>query len=85
MKEDEYKTKDIGEAAALYSSGLKLLRLEKVSNFYLFVFKNDEAEKIANSYWSDELSVKAKTYNDSFRTLKERIFSLKSSFNKDDL
>ncbi len=75
MQIDEYKTKDIGEAAALYSSGIKLLRLEKSSNFYFFVFDSNQAETTANSYWAEELTLIAKRYSDALRTLKERLFA----------
>lgn len=70
-----YVTKDLGEAAALYASGVKFQRLENGGNFYWFVFDNGNAEKISNSYWSCDLVVKAKLYSDALRTLKERIFS----------
>lgn len=75
MQKDEYKTKDIGEAAALYTSDIKLLRLDKDNNFFWFVFEGSNAKKISNSYWSAELTLIAKKYNDSFRTLKERLFA----------
>lgn len=75
MQGDEYKTKDIGEAAALHSSGIKLLRLDKDNNFFWFIFENTQTEEVSASYWSGDLIVKAKLYNDSFRNLKERIFS----------
>ena len=75
MENKQYKTKDLGEAAALYSSGIKLLRLDNGNNFYWFVFESNEAQTIANSYWSGELTLKAKVYNDSLRTLKERVFA----------
>ncbi len=83
METDAYKTKDIGEAAALYSSNIKLLRLDNGDNFYWFVFESNNAETIANSYWSGELILKAKVYYDSLRTLKERVFSRGISISKE--
>ncbi len=77
MENGEYRTKDIGESAALYCSGIKLLRLDSGNGFYWFVFDGNNAETIANSYWSGELTLKAKVYNDSLRTLKERVFANK--------
>ncbi len=77
MNTDEYKTKDLGEAAAIYSSNIKLLRLDNGNNFYWFIFENKNTKAIANSYWSGELKLKAKTYNDSLRSLKERVFANK--------
>ena len=73
---DEYKTKDLGEASALISKSAKLLRLEQESNFYWFVFQDKNyCEPISNSYWSDELNVSAKTYSDAMRSLKDRLFA----------
>lgn len=77
MENKQYKTKDLGEASALYTKGFKLLYLEKESNFYWFVFdnSNQELEQISNKYWSGELVISAKEYNDSMRSLKDRLFA----------
>lgn len=72
---DVYLTKDLGEAAALLAKGLKLLQLEKDSDFYWFVFDNSNTSEIASQYWSGELLVSAKDYNDKIRSLKDRIFA----------
>lgn len=72
----EYKTKDLGEAAALLCKGAKLLRLEKEANFYWFIFSDKIlCEQTANTYWSGDCMVSAKTYQDSMRTLKDRLFA----------
>ena len=72
---DEYRTKDLGEASAIFSQGIKTLHLEKDrTGFYWFVFPNKESFKIADLYWSQELQVDAKTYYDAMRNLKVRLF-----------
>ena len=71
----DYYTKDLGEAAALLTVGAKLLRLEQASGFYWFVFQNKNIEQESGRYWSGELQVSAKQYNDSMRTLKDRLFA----------
>ncbi|EKD57939.1 MAG: hypothetical protein ACD_57C00082G0004 [uncultured bacterium] len=71
----EYKTKDLGEAGALVTKNVRLLRLENQGEFYWFVFANAGAEKIANDYLSGDLLVPAKLYNDSLRSLKDRLFA----------
>jgi len=71
----EYKTKDLGEAGALVTKNVKLLRLENHGEFYWFVFENTGTEKIANDYWNGDLLVPAKLYNDSLRSLKDRLFA----------
>lgn len=75
--ENEYLTKDLGEAAALVSKGVKLIRLEKNSNFCWFVFEKNNSEETSSKYWSGDLRVGAKKYNDSLRTLKDRLFAQK--------
>lgn len=75
---EEYRTKDLGEAAALSCSSTKLLRLEKEDNFFWFIFSNnDTCQKLSNNYWSGDLRVSAKEYSDALRSLKDRLFARK--------
>jgi hypothetical protein len=70
---DEYfKTKDLGQAAALVTCNHQLLKLERESNFYWFVFSKS-AEIQANDYWANQLHVDAKHFADSIRSLKDRL------------
>lgn len=74
--QDLFRTKDLSEAAALLCQRARLLRLEEEQNFYWFVFANQSVcEDISNSYWSGELQVSAKSYADSLRNLKDRLFA----------
>lgn len=73
----EYLTKDLGEAAALYAKGVSLIKLQKDSGFCWFVFEGIKAQSISNKYWSGKLSVDAKKYNESLRSLKDRLFAQK--------
>lgn len=75
MESKEYKTKDIGEAAALCASGIKIIRYEKELECYWFIFDATNAQNTSDLYWSGELKVSAKVYNDCYRTLKDRLFS----------
>lgn len=73
---NEYLTKDLGEAAALLCRDIKLLRLQKENNFFWFVFENiKECQVSSNNYWFKRLLVNAKTFKDALDTLKNRIFS----------
>lgn len=74
-----YKTKDIGEASALLTQNIKLLRLEKdPAGFYWFVFDNAKyAEAVAHTYWFGNLLQNVKRYHESLQTLKDRIFATK--------
>ncbi|EKE05118.1 MAG: hypothetical protein ACD_19C00426G0140 [uncultured bacterium] len=75
MKINEYKTKDIGEAAALYASEIKLLRLDQEIDFYWFIFEDKNTIALADMYWSGTLMVDAQEYNICFKSLKDRIFA----------
>lgn len=74
--EDEYRVKDLGEAAALLCKSVKLLRLEQERGFSWFIFQSkDFCQKISNNYWFGELLINAKSYQDALRTLKDRLFA----------
>lgn len=75
MNSNEYTTKDIGEAGALYASKQKFLRLDKGDGFYWFVFEDYGAKSISTSFWCGDLVVKAKEYYEALRTLKTLIYS----------
>jgi hypothetical protein len=72
---NEYLVKDLGEASALLAKSAKLLRLQKENAFFWFVFSNKQlCEEIAEKYWFGELLINAKSYYESMRTLKDRLF-----------
>ncbi len=74
----EYLTKDIGEAAALLSSSVKLRGLQRDSNFYWFVFEDKKrCQEVANQYWFGQLLINAKSYQDALRTLKDSMYARK--------
>lgn len=78
MEQQEYKTKDLHEAALLYADGVKLVDVEGVGKTCWFVFDNkSECEKISKLYWAGDAEVKAKAYSDALRTLKDRLFANK--------
>jgi len=75
---DEYFTKDLGEAAGLICSSAKLLRLQKESRFFWFVFADKSlCEQLANEYWAGSLTLDAKRYSEALRSLKDRLFAQK--------
>lgn len=76
---NEYKTRDLHEAAFLYAKNKKLLRLEGEGREFWFVFDQaEDCELLASSYWSKEAVVIVKEYVDALRTLKDRIFARKT-------
>jgi hypothetical protein len=73
--DNEYLTKDLGEASAILASGVKVLRIQRESGVCFFVFDRLPATSVSEKYWSGELLIDAKTYNETERSLKTRIFS----------
>lgn len=76
-----YKTKDIGEASALLTQGIKLVKLDyDKEDFFWFVFEKAKlAEAVAYTYWFGNLMQNSKKYYDSLQTLKNMIFLQKKS------
>lgn len=79
MENNVYQTKDLYEAATLYSLGKIFLGLKQDNGFYWFQFGDLEGcEQIADDFWGKRISVNAKGYSEALRTLKDRIFSRSS-------
>lgn len=75
---NEFLTKDIYEAAALYAYGQKLLGLQRERTFFWFVFEGKvESEKLSQQYWQSENPIPPKSYADAIKTLKDRLFAQK--------
>lgn len=72
-----YTTYDLGASAALLASGYKLKELGRSHNRRaLFVFEyKDDIEVAVNRYFADELKVKARSYFDSLKALKSKLYS----------
>lgn len=69
--------RDLGLGAALASCGFEVLRTTRdVSGRVHFEFtQTGELERAVNSYWADTLDVKARTYSDNIKMLKNRIYA----------
>jgi len=73
---DEYKVKDLYEAAYLYTLKTSLFRLEKQKGYFYFVFSDKATcEEHKKKFWSYNTKVDAKRYADALRSLKDMIFS----------
>ena len=71
-----YFTKDLYEASLLIACKIKLLKLVKENNYYLFAFENKaKAEELSAKFWLREIDVDAKAYAEAIRSLKDRIFA----------
>lgn len=75
--EDEYLTKDLYEAALLYTCQLRLSRLDRDGPCFWFVFQNrPECERLIKNFWNKEANIDAKGFADSIRSLKDKMFNL---------
>jgi len=73
---DVFTTYDLGVAAALLTSGYKLLDVDRTNRKVLFIFEQKaNIEKVANSFFTDELRVKARSYFDNVKALKSKLYS----------
>lgn len=72
-----FTTFDLGVSAALLCLGFKLLRMDRNDpRKVLFVFRREsKIEESANEYFSDQLRVKARSFFDSIKALKNKIYS----------
>lgn len=75
---DKYwATFDLGCAAALISADFRPVSLDKTNPAKVqFIFLREIGiEKVVDDYWADRLEVKARTFFDNVKMLKNRIYS----------
>jgi len=72
-----FDTYDLGCSAALICKGYDLTALDKNNpRKVMFIFeKGGDIEDVASSYWAGKLNVKARSYFDNIKMLKNRIYS----------
>ena len=71
-----FTTYDLGLSAALLASGYKLKNLDRTNRRALFVFEYKSGIDVAsNKFLADELRVKARSYFDSLKALKSKLYS----------
>lgn len=74
---DLWTTYDLGVSAALLCADFVLITVEKTDpRKALFVFKKERGiEEAANKYFSDQLKVKARSFFDHLKALKNKLYS----------
>lgn len=72
-----YLTYDLGCSSALVSSGFELISLEKSNPKKVqFIFRREAGiENVVDEYWADRLEVKARSFFDNTKMIKNRIYS----------
>jgi hypothetical protein len=75
--DDNYTTSDLGCTTALVTCGHQVKSLDKSNpSRVVFIFhKTDELIKCTEAYWSGLLKVDAKTYFETQKWLKSRIYN----------
>lgn len=73
---DEYKTRDLGEASSFFATGISLKRIERINTICFFVFSElDKCKELSIAYWSGHLQVDARSFNHANAILKSRMFT----------
>jgi hypothetical protein len=77
---DQQRIRDLGLAAALVSAEHRIIATEcDPGGRMYFVFADTaQLQRDTKLYWSGELTVKARTYNESIKTLKNLIYGQRS-------
>ncbi|MSU44959.1 hypothetical protein EXS45_02155 [Candidatus Nomurabacteria bacterium] len=72
-----WATFDLGCSAALISAGFELASLEKSNpgKVHFIFLKSNNIEKVVADYWADRLEVKARTFFDNTKMIKNRLYS----------
>jgi len=72
-----FTTYDLNCSGALLAAGFELISVDKQNpRKALFVFRREDGiEATVEAYWSDRLQVKARTFADSVKALKNRLYS----------
>lgn len=73
-----YKTHDLALAAAMAVCGFSIIAIERPRHGgkAIFVFNNSlRFNEIVQSYWADKLRANPKTYFDTLRHIKTRLYS----------
>ena len=72
-----FSTYDLGVSSALLCAGFELVSVEKDNpRKALFVFKKGVGiEEIANSYFADKLELRARSFFDAIKALKNKLYS----------
>lgn len=78
LTDDEtWSSYDLGCSAALLTAGFELLTLDRTNPHKVkFVFRREaNIEKVADSFWANNLEQKSRSYWDNIKTLKNRLYS----------
>lgn len=74
---ETFNTYDLGVSSALLCAGFELVSVEKDNpRRALFVFKKSVGiEETANNYFADKLELRARSFFDAIKALKNKLYS----------
>lgn len=71
-----FTTYDLGVSSSLLTLGYKLKDLDRSNRRVLFIFEYKKGiEQSANKFFTDELRVKARSFFDNVKALKNKLYS----------
>lgn len=73
----DFRTDDLGEAAALQVTGLALTRIFWEGSRAYFIFTDATVDDLLSRYRRDQLSVPAHAYYQTLRKLRDQLFNQK--------
>jgi hypothetical protein len=75
MNNDEYLTKDLGEAAALITTGAPLREIQPTPTHSVFIFDDAKKSKeLSDKYWNGTLAAPLLSAFSNQKILKNRVF-----------
>jgi len=76
METQQYKTKDLAEAACLITTKKRLVQVDRNSSICWFVFDDQKAcEALSREFFFGEVLVNARDFYEALNRLKHKIFS----------
>jgi len=76
IQTENYRTRDLAEAAVLTVMKRVLINIEKEGHICWFVFEDKvRCEQISHQFFFDTLLVNARDYHETLNRLKSRIFA----------
>ena len=72
-----FYTYDLGCSSALICAGFELVSLDKANPRKVqFIFNREVGiEQVVDKYWADQLEIRARSFFDNIKMLKNRIYS----------
>ncbi len=76
-EQSSLQTTDLALAAALQAAGVKLVSVDKTNRRRaVFVYQNShDVQQLINNFWSGDLLLDARTYFESIKKIKDRLYS----------